>query len=63
MDTDMLACHKSQMGWLNYQTRCDMMEQATCMARSRRMQCGVKYAEVFSGYEAWPRKTDERLLP
>ena len=59
----MLGCHKSQVNWLRDHSRIDLVRDIECVARFRGLQCGVKYAEVFSEYEACFRKTTARLLP
>ena len=58
----MLACHKSQAGWMRaqYGTDFGFME---CVARFRGLQCGAQYAECFQTSPTWPRWYKPSLLP
>lgn len=59
----MLAKHKSQLGWLKKHHDLDMIEFIEIVARFRGLQAGVKYAEAFCRLHAWPREVTKRLLP
>lgn len=60
---EMIKQHKSQLDWLKRHNSIDILEFAETVSRFRGLQCGVKYAEGFSQYEAWGRKVPMRLLP
>jgi LmbE family N-acetylglucosaminyl deacetylase len=60
---DMLACHNSQLTWLNDHDDIDVMEFMEVVARTRGFQCNVPYAEGFRQADVWPRTPPERLLP
>ena len=62
---EMVRCHGSQIQWLREHDGTDVLEYVRITGRFRGLQCGVKYAEAFSRYEAWgrsPRGTDARAL-
>ncbi len=59
----MLACHASQVKWLDEHDHIDIQEFITVMARSRGLQCGVHYAEGFRAEYAWGRNRPFRVLP
>lgn len=59
----MLACHKSQGGWLEAQygmTYLDFMEH---ISRFRGLQCGVRYGECFQSSPTFPKWSKGSLLP
>ncbi len=58
-----LLCHESQVKWLMDHDNMDVGEFIEVGARSRGLQCGVKYAEGFQIAKLWPRLKTERLLP
>ena len=60
---EMLSCHKSQIDWLKFHDKIDLIETARIVAEFRGLQIGVKYAEAFRKYEVWGRLSDKRLLP
>lgn len=59
----MLACHESQLVWLQDHDDNDIMEVARTFARFRGIQCGSKYAEGFRQCNTDHRVTFRRLLP
>ncbi len=59
----MLACHESQLTWLQDHDDNDIMEVARTFARFRGIQCGCKYAEGFRQCNTDHRVTFRRLLP
>lgn len=59
----MLLAHKSQVTFLKEHDNIDLVEFVTTMNRFRGLQCGVRYAEGFRQYLAWPRVQCHRLLP
>jgi LmbE family N-acetylglucosaminyl deacetylase len=60
---EMYAKHESQHTYLSEREHVDFFEIMRTSARYRGIQCGVKYAEAFRRYEAWPRLSCRRLLP
>lgn len=58
-----MACHRSQLGWLEDHHDSDVADLIETIARFRGLQCGVRYAEGFRRFEAWGRVTPGRLLP
>lgn len=59
----MLECHASQLRWLKEHDNIDVMDFIDVMARSRGLQCGVRYAEGFRPELAWARVRPYRVLP
>ncbi len=59
----MLACHRSQGGWLESQYGMTYLEFMEQVARFRGLQCGVRYAECFSSSPTFPRWCKPSLLP
>lgn len=59
----MLACHKSQITWLEDHDGNDVLDNTRALARVRGIQCGVKYAEGFRHLNTDHRNTVKRLLP
>jgi len=59
----MLACHASQVKWLQEHDQIDIADFITVMARSRGLQCGVPFAEGFRAEYAWGRNRPFRVLP
>jgi LmbE family N-acetylglucosaminyl deacetylase len=59
----MLACHQSQMTWLEERQEQNFLEMIAVQARFRGLQCGVTYAEGFTFENVAPRLTTRRLLP
>ena len=59
----MLACHESQLVWLQDHDDSDVMENTRVAARFRGLQCGCKYAEGFRPCTTDLRMTTKRLLP
>jgi LmbE family N-acetylglucosaminyl deacetylase len=60
---DMLACHVSQLEWMQRQESLDFLEFTETMGQFRGIQCGVRYAEGYRIAHAWQRDTTRRLLP
>jgi len=58
-----LLCHQSQVKWLQDHDNIDVVDFIEAVARTRGLQCGVKYAEGFQVAKIWPRLRPERLLP
>ncbi len=52
-----LRCHESQNAWIQTIFKHDLLEIAKVQSSFRGMQAGVRYAEVFSRPDYWPRKT------
>ena len=59
----MLACHRSQVDWLQYHDDIDITAFMETVARFRGLQCGVTHAEGFRPADTWPRRRPCRLLP
>ena len=59
----MLACHESQIKWLEDHDGNDILEDTRTFARLRGIQCGVRYAEGFRICNTDHRNTTKRLLP
>lgn len=59
----MLACHKTQITWLEEHVDEDVLDVTRALARVRGLQCNVKYAEGFRHLNAHHRNTVKRLLP
>jgi N-acetylglucosamine malate deacetylase 1 len=59
----MLACHKSQMIWLEDRQEESLLEMIAIQSRFRGLQSGVTYAEGFTFEKVAPRLTTRRLLP
>ena len=59
----MLACHESQLTWLQDHDDNDIMEVARTFARFRGIQCGCKYAEGFRQCNTDHRVSAKRYLP
>jgi N-acetylglucosamine malate deacetylase 1 len=59
----MLACHKSQMIWLEDRQEESLLEMIAIQSRFRGLQSGVTYAEGFTFENVAPRLTTRRLLP
>ena len=59
----MLACHASQVKWLNDHDHIDVLDFITVMAKSRGLQCGSASAEGFRAENAWGRNRPFRVLP
>jgi LmbE family N-acetylglucosaminyl deacetylase len=59
----MLECHASQLKWLKEHDNIDALDFIDVMARSRGLQCNVKYAEGFRPELAWARMRPYRVLP
>ncbi len=60
---EMYSKHESQHCYLEDREGVDFSEIIKTTGRFRGLQCGVKFAEAFTPYRAWPRITTERLLP
>lgn len=60
---DAMACHESQVAWLQDHHNSDIAELIHTLARFRGFQCGVAYAEGFRRFEAWGRMSAQRHLP
>ena len=58
-----LACHRSQVRWLQEHDGIDFIEFARSVSRFRGLQCNATYAEGFRKCPTWPRLTAGRLLP
>lgn len=58
-----MACHESQLAWLEEHHESDVLDMIDTFARFRGLQCGTQYAEGFRHFEAWGRMTTRRLLP
>lgn len=58
-----LACHQSQLRWLQEHDHIDYIEFTRSVSRFRGIQCGVTYAEGFRQCLTWPRLTTRRFLP
>jgi hypothetical protein len=59
----MLACHKSQSGWLEVQYQMSYLDFMEHISRFRGIQCGAKYAECFQVSPTWPKRLNQSLLP
>lgn len=59
----MLACHKSQAGWLQEQYDLSYLDFIEFTGRYRGLQCGVRYAESFQLSPTWPKRYQPALLP
>lgn len=60
---EMVNCHVSQLKWLRDHDNIDFPEIVTSIARFRGLQCGVKYAEVYTQCQVSLRMSPVRLLP
>lgn len=60
---EMLSKHQSQLKWLKDHDNIDIIEFIEVMAKSRGLQCGVKYAEGFCRERVWGRMDVDRILP
>lgn len=58
-----LACHDSQVSWLDEHDNVNILEQARTSAAYRGYQAGVRYAEGFIPAQRWLRSRTQRLLP
>ena len=66
MDTklEMIACHKSQFGWLReFHPEADFTTRQRVGDRMRGMWAGVTYAEGFEAYKILGFCADYRVLP
>jgi LmbE family N-acetylglucosaminyl deacetylase len=59
----MLACHKSQAGWLEEQYKISYLDFVEYTGRYRGLQCGVSFAECFQLSATWPKRHESALLP
>ena len=59
----MLACHRSQGGWLEAQYQMTYLEFMEQISRFRGLQCGVRYAECFQSSPTFPKWSKPSLLP
>ena len=59
----MLACHESQIAWLQDHDDNDIIENTRVYARVRGIQCRTKYAEGFTVCTTDQRPMTKRLLP
>lgn len=59
----MLACHQSQVAWLEHHDAVQVDEMMEVVTRFRGVQAGVKYAEGFRPAQMWGRLVPRRLLP
>ena len=59
----MLACHRSQEGWLQNQYQMDYMQFIDRISGYRGLQCGARYAECFQVSPTWPKWPKAPLLP
>jgi LmbE family N-acetylglucosaminyl deacetylase len=59
----MLACHRSQAGWLEDQYGMSYLEFIEYTGRYRGLQAGVRYAECFQASPTWPKQCRPPLLP
>lgn len=60
---EMLACHRSQAGWLKDQYGMSYLDFIEYVGRYRGLQSGVKYAECFRSSSTWPKWPGGNLLP
>ncbi len=60
---EMMACHKSQLEWLNEHDGVDAVSEARIRAAFWGHQCGVEYAEAFRPLLADGRMRAFRTLP
>lgn len=58
-----MACHRSQVDWLDDHHATGVADLIDATARFRGLQCGVRYAEAFARMEAWGRVHPTRHLP
>jgi LmbE family N-acetylglucosaminyl deacetylase len=59
----MVLQHKSQFPHLKERSGEDMLEDMLILARLRGRQSGVRFAEGFRLFRAWPHISPYRLLP
>ena len=59
----MLACHDSQIAWLEEHDNLDVIEKTRVQSRFRGLQCGTTYAEGFRLCRAALRISNKRYLP
>ena len=59
---EMLACHKSQIGYMKERDGFDMVDYVRTAARYRGYQCGVPYAEGFIPRRVFPSLTARKAL-
>jgi len=59
----MIQMHKSQFEVLRKRGGVDLIQSSLDIAKFRGWQCGVKYAEGFQPFLAWPNFRPRRLLP
>lgn len=58
-----LSCHESQIVWMRDHDGIDFLDFVRTCSKFRGLQCGVPYAEGFTGCQVWPRLVTKRLLP
>ena len=59
----MLACHESQLDWMEEVSGFNFFDVVETVAKFRGYNAAVKYAEGFKRLEAWYRGTTARILP
>ena len=59
----MLACHKSQVTWMQEHDKVDLIGMMKLQSEFRGLQCGTKYAEGFVSARIYPSVKPARLLP
>ena len=59
----MLECHRSQVEWLKYHCKRDMVDDNLVDSKFRGQQAGVEHAEAFKMVKAAPRTCCGTLLP
>jgi LmbE family N-acetylglucosaminyl deacetylase len=59
----MLACHQSQVLWMQEHDHVDLIGMMKLQCKFRGLQCGVDYAEGFVSARIYPSIKPARLLP
>jgi len=63
MKLQMLACHESQLTWLQDHDDSNVLDDTRTFSRVRGLQCGVRYAEGFRQCHVGLKLVAKRLLP
>jgi LmbE family N-acetylglucosaminyl deacetylase len=58
-----VACHRSQLDWLQHHDGIDLLEWVRGAAHTRGLECGVPYAEAFRLAPGWGMLKAAALLP
>jgi hypothetical protein len=59
----MFLCHQSQIPWLEGHHKTEPTDMLETVAKFRRLQCGVSYAEAFRRLNVWGRPKVDKILP